>query len=100
MMGVQLDERFGDRRGRIRTLNRDFAGVKRHAGPATLGVLDHIALGGRSSSTDQPDASRQKRERTLSVKIEQALSSERDFESLEPSQQFTKANVPEVGGGQ
>ena len=76
----------------IRALDGDCLDSELHCGPATLGVLQHVAFGGGSAAADQPDRAWQERQRAFAVGGEEPFCGEQPLEPFDAGEQLTDAD--------
>ena len=95
-VGVELGEGRGHLGHGGRPLHGDRPDLEPGTGPAAQGVLDDVLLGRAGPPADQPDAPRQEGQRPLAVGVEEALLGEVPLEVLQPCQQLTHPDRPDL----
>jgi hypothetical protein len=97
-LGVALQprERLHHLGGGALTLHGGVGDLEGDVRPAAPGVVEHVALGGRLRRGDQSDPVGEERQRPLQLGGEQPLGREQLAAPLEPGQQLTEADHPDL----
>jgi hypothetical protein len=99
-MALQPGEGLHHLGGRTLALHGGVGDLELDVGPAAAGVVEHVALGGRLGRGDQPHPVWQERQGSLQLAREQPLGREQLPTPLEPGQQLTEADHPDLADRQ